>query len=42
MVTKEKKQNVNKRGDFLIWVISCVFMTWIVFLGLVTQVTRNA
>jgi len=42
MVTKEKKQNVNKRSDFLIWVISCVLMAWIVFLGLVTQVTRNA
>jgi large-conductance mechanosensitive channel len=37
MVTKEKKQNAAKHGDFLIWVVSCVILAWIIFLGLVTQ-----
>jgi large-conductance mechanosensitive channel len=37
MVTKEKKQNAAKHGDFLILVVSCVILAWIIFLGLVTQ-----
>ena len=37
MVTKEKKQNAAKHSDYLIWVVSCVILAWIVFLGLVTQ-----
>jgi phosphoribulokinase len=37
MVTKEKIQNAAKHSDYLIWVVSCVFLAWIVFLGLVTQ-----
>jgi large-conductance mechanosensitive channel len=37
MVTKEKKQKVAKHGDYLIWVVSCVILAWIIFLGLATQ-----
>ena len=37
MVTKEKKQNAAKHGDYLIWVVSCVILGWLIFLGLATQ-----
>jgi hypothetical protein len=37
MVTKEKKQNAAKHNDLFIWVLSCVILAWIVFLGLITQ-----
>jgi hypothetical protein len=37
MVTKEKKQNAAKHSDYLIWVISCVILGWLIFLGLATQ-----
>jgi large-conductance mechanosensitive channel len=37
MATKEEKQNAAKHGDFFIWVISCVILAWLIFLGLATQ-----
>ncbi len=37
MVTKEEKRSCEKHSDFLIWVLACVLMAWILFLSLITQ-----
>jgi len=37
MAIKEEKQGVDKRSDMFIWVIACILMAWIMFIGFVTQ-----
>lgn len=38
MIIKEKKHTVERRGDMLIWLLACLLMFWIVFVGFITQV----
>jgi len=37
MIIKEKKQTDDKCSDLFIWVIACVLMAWIMFIGFITQ-----
>jgi hypothetical protein len=37
MIIKEKKQTDDKRSDLFIWVVACVLMAWIMFIGFITQ-----
>ena len=37
MVIREEKQEVNKHNDFFIWMIACILLVWIMFIGFITQ-----
>ena len=37
MVTREKKDSPGKRSDLLLWLLACVLMFWMVFIGFITQ-----
>jgi len=37
MVIKEEKQRVDKHNDLFIWVLACVLIAWIMFIGFITQ-----
>lgn len=37
MITREKKDPDGKRNDMLLWLLACVLMFWMVFIGFISQ-----
>lgn len=37
MITREKKDPDRKRNDVLLWLLACVLMFWMVFIGFISQ-----
>lgn len=37
MIARGKKESAGKRGDLLLWLLACILMFWMVFIGFLTQ-----
>lgn len=37
MVARGKKDSAGKRSDALLWLLACVLMVWMMFIGFISQ-----
>jgi len=37
MIARGKKESAGKRGDLLLWLLACILMLWMLFIGFLSQ-----
>lgn len=37
MIARDKRDSAGKRSDVLLWLLACVLMFWMVFIGFISQ-----
>ena len=37
MIARDKRDSDGKRSDLLLWLLACVLMFWMVFIGFISQ-----